>query len=95
IPTPVSPFGIVPNQKTFWLLHITHRSRNIWFRFLHKTINTRFYLQQKLSQLITHPQCIHCPYFRRNTIDTLDHFNFLCPTKYKIWCHILSTYVDP
>ncbi|KAI8051423.1 uncharacterized protein B0P05DRAFT_456682, partial [Gilbertella persicaria] len=65
------------------------------FHFLHKNINTRFYLHQKLPKLITSPQCIHCPYFRRNTIDTLDHFNFLCPVNYRIWCHILSTYIDP
>ncbi|KAI8047249.1 uncharacterized protein B0P05DRAFT_481851, partial [Gilbertella persicaria] len=83
------------NWKAFCSLQVTHHSRNIWFRFLHKTINTRFYIHQKWPQLITHPQCIHCPYFRRNTIDTLDHFNFLCPTKYKVWCHILSTFVDP
>ncbi|KAI8062284.1 uncharacterized protein B0P05DRAFT_477245, partial [Gilbertella persicaria] len=48
-----------------------------------------------LPKLITSPQCIHCPYFRRNTIDTLDHFNFLCPVNYRIRCHILSTYIDP
>ncbi|KAI8062807.1 uncharacterized protein B0P05DRAFT_447251, partial [Gilbertella persicaria] len=90
IPTPTSPFDTAPNWKAFWSLQITHRSRNIWFRFLHKNINTRFYLHQKLPKLITSPQCIHCPYFRLNTIDTLDHFNFLCPVKYKIWCHILS-----
>ncbi|KAI8080181.1 uncharacterized protein B0P05DRAFT_540325, partial [Gilbertella persicaria] len=56
IPTPTSPFDIVPNWKAFWSLQITHRSRNIWFRFLHKNINTRFYLHQKLPKLITSPQ---------------------------------------
>ncbi|KAI8083300.1 uncharacterized protein B0P05DRAFT_467843, partial [Gilbertella persicaria] len=53
IPTSTSPFDTVPNWKAFWSLQITRRSRNIWFRFLHKTINTRFYLHQKLPKLIT------------------------------------------
>ncbi|KAI8076397.1 uncharacterized protein B0P05DRAFT_472249, partial [Gilbertella persicaria] len=48
------------NWKAFWSLQITHRSHNIWFRFLHKAINTRFYLHQKLPKLITSPQCIYC-----------------------------------
>ncbi|RCH78236.1 hypothetical protein CU098_006547, partial [Rhizopus stolonifer] len=88
-------FRLSPNWKRFWSLKIPLPARNVLYRMLHNKVNNRFHLHRLMPHTVPNNFCIHCPSNLITSIDTLDHFYFLCPTKYAVWSHCFSKYINP
>lgn len=88
--TTTHPSLPVKSWKQFWSFEISHKSRNVWFRLLHKKLPCLSILHSFIPIKFVTSICYICC----TAVDDPSHFMFLCPPKLLVWQTLWSEYFD-
>lgn len=69
---------------SFWKFPLSHSTRNVWYRILHRKLPCRAFLHSIMPEVFSFPSCITCG----QSEETIEHFLYQCPLKLTVWQHI-------